>query len=409
MTELDICSFLQKYDYDIRKTKNARWLDQKCTFDVLCIIADSIINYVEDTKKYEFTIRDIWDSDFAKNTIKEIFSKPDVDSKKAKNEYDKFFSQPIKLFAYSGLLSETKTGRVNLYKINDKNSYDILNYIALRETNALRFLNLYIEKVLTDSELYPYFENFFGNQNTQEFYYLKDTFTDFIIQNTNINTPRECGRIFTKVLNPLAFQFKKRGTKKGHLSQSIIIRNDLAYNKINWRDEYTKKDKNITRGEYNETLALNSNERAYNEYTITKAKRCVRKFNDKYYKGVSEVHEENNNIPYSATQIHHIFPASEFPEIATYLENLIALTPDQHYLKAHPNNRTRVVDKDFQYICLVSKCVKIQENLKMEQDKLYNFTDYKFVLNTGLRTDEFDYVEEGNFARILQVIDNYYS
>ena len=29
--------------------------------------------------------------------------------------------------------------------------------------------------------------------------------------------------------------------------------------------------------------------------------------------------------------MHHIFPANEFPSIADYLENLIALTPTQHF------------------------------------------------------------------------------
>ena len=40
-----IVNFLSKYDYDVRKSGNARWIDQKCTPDVVNVIAECIINY----------------------------------------------------------------------------------------------------------------------------------------------------------------------------------------------------------------------------------------------------------------------------------------------------------------------------------------------------------------------------
>lgn len=36
-------SFLDQFNYDIRISGNARWIDQKCTPDVVCIIADCIL------------------------------------------------------------------------------------------------------------------------------------------------------------------------------------------------------------------------------------------------------------------------------------------------------------------------------------------------------------------------------
>ena len=45
--------------------------------------------------------------------------------------------------------------------------------------------------------------------------------------------------------------------------------------------------------------------------------------------------------------MHHIFPQSEFAEIADYIENLIALTSGQHLQKAHPNGNTRIIDKQY--------------------------------------------------------------
>ncbi|WP_335996494.1 hypothetical protein [Fusobacterium polymorphum] len=89
------------------------------------------------------------------------------------------------------------------------------------------------------------------------------------------------------------------------------------------------------------------------------------------------------------------------------------LTPNQHFSMAHPNNNTQYIDKDFQYICLISKFLKIYENLTSNQDnpenQFYSFEDYKFVLNTGLNTEKFSTISYQNFISILDMIDNFYS
>ncbi|EJB58358.1 type II R-M system restriction endonuclease domain protein [Helicobacter pylori Hp H-29] len=38
MKEQQIIDFLKLRDYDIRKTQNARWIDQKCTPDVFLLL-----------------------------------------------------------------------------------------------------------------------------------------------------------------------------------------------------------------------------------------------------------------------------------------------------------------------------------------------------------------------------------
>lgn len=163
-------NFLNQYDYDVRKTGDARWIDQKCTHDVLCIIADCIDEFIQDDLNKEFSVTDIWKSEYTKDNVIDIFSKPNTDDKKAENEYDKFFSQPIKLLAYSRILSVFKKGNRNFYTVNN---LELLQYIAMREQNALNFLNLYITKVLKDSELYDVFNEFFGIQDNQSFYKVK--------------------------------------------------------------------------------------------------------------------------------------------------------------------------------------------------------------------------------------------
>ena len=87
-------------------------------------------------------------------------------------------------------------------------------------------------------------------QDKDSFKELKDKYTNFTINNTPINGATECGRIFTKVLNPLACKYKKQGTFKGHLSKDVITQDMIMYNQRNWRDILAEKPKDMTRIEY---------------------------------------------------------------------------------------------------------------------------------------------------------------
>lgn len=394
--------FLNRCDYDVRKTGDARWIDQKCTHDVLCIIADCIDEFIQNDLNKEFNVNDIWKSEYSKNNVIEIFSKPNTDDKKAEKEYDKFFSQPIKLLAYSRILTATKKRGRNFYKVKN---LDLLQYIAMREQNALNFLYLYIVKVLKDSDLYTIFDEFFYNQNDQSFYKVKNGFLDFTIEYTKINRRVECMRIFTKILNPLAFKLRKKGTIRGKLSQNTIILSDLQYNRMNWRDELSGKDKSQTRKEYEPTQSNWLEKLAI--YKINKAKKSVKKYNDKYNLGLSEIKQDAEKV--KATQAHHIFPQHEFPSIADYVENLIVITPNQHFIMAHPDNQTAYIDKDFQYICLLSKTFTIRDSILNYNNNFYNFENYQFVLNTGLNTEQFDLISNLDFKSLIEKIDEFYS
>ncbi len=262
-------------------------------------------------------------------------------------------------------------------------------YISFRERNAYNFLCLYIEKVLRDSGVYHLFEYFFRLQDKNSFKDLKDGYTKFIIHNTPINGATECGRIFTKVLNPLACKYKKCGTERGRISKDIITQDMLMYNQRNWRDILSEKPKEMTRVDYEITSPKPADD-YMTTYRINRAKRNLRKFNDLYRSGKTEVYDERH-INDLATQIHHIFPASEFPDIADFLENLIALTPTQHFSYAHPNNNTQYIDKQYQYLCLIAKTGSIRENILGSDDipRIYDFTLYLMMLSIGLNTEEF--------------------
>lgn len=250
-----------------------------------------------------------------------------------------------------------KRGTKNFFKVNN---LELLEFIAMRNMNALLFLQSYIEKVLSDSGIYDDFKSFLEIQSKESFKTLKDNFASFTIKHTPM------------ILNPLAFKYRKRGTMGGHLSKRFITLDELKYNRINWRDAYSGKDKNITRSEHQK---LDYVTQKYTKYTIQKAKKIVRRYNDKFNNGLSEVKQKGENV--SATQIHHIFPANEFPSIADFIENLIALTPNQHFSYAHPNNQTSYIDKDFQYICLIA--------------------------------NDFAFINENDYATLLSKIDYFYS
>ena len=104
--------------------------------------------------------------------------------------------------------------------------------------------------------------------------------------------------------------------------------------------------------------------------------------------------------------MHHIFPKNEFPSIAAYVENLIALTAGQHLQKAHPAGNTQVIDREYQYICLINKTDSIRRNLVDGiGEPLYDFGDFMIVLDTGLSTEFFKSLPENDFAQVVSGIE----
>jgi len=360
---------LNYFDFDIRKTHNARFLDQKVTPDVLSIVADCVLNHVSNNSIMEFTSTDIWRDDYSNENVIDIFGKSDVYNPKARNEYDKFFQQPLKALSYAGILKEVRIGRQIYFSIQNQ---DILQYIAIKERHALEFLNLYLEKVLRDSGIWNLFENFFNYNTKDNFDFLKAQYENFIIQHTPINGNLEVRRIFTKIINPLAFKRKKHGTKGGRFSNDIITRDELMYNRRNWRD--INKKRGETREEYElRVYTEKSKEEAYIKYSLNKAKNIIKGI----HQLTSEVRDEFSNG--EATQIHHIFMKSQYPEISSYLENLILLTATQHFTQAHPNNNTSIINRDYQLLCLLAKSESIQK-----YNMIYSKEDFLYVLKIGL-------------------------
>ena len=400
MTQNLLEQFLNAHDYDIRKTRNGRWIDQKCTMDELCFVADCVVVYLQEGGNQPFQSPDIWHTDYAIENVQKLFSKPDPTDKSTMDEYNKFFRQPLKMLAAAGVLRENGKKR-NAIQFSVENEA-VLDYLSLRERNCFDFLCSYIRKTLQDSGLWDAFESFFDEQTKENFNIAKDKFREFCWEYTPIKKGKkdEPNRIFPKVLNPLAVLYKKRGTVGGHISKNIITLEDIKYNRTNFRDK--DKDKNVSR---QQAQLVDKSQDVVYDYNVEKAKRRLRKFNDKFNNAHSEI-IDSMAIGHQATHMHHIFPKHEFPIIADYVENLIALTAGQHLQKAHPAGNTQVIDRDYQYTCLISKTESIRKNLvEGIGEPLYDFFFFMFVLDTGLSTDYFEALPENDFVQVAAGIE----
>ena len=366
----EIRAYLNQFDLDVRKSGDARFMDQKCTPDVVCFIADCIVNTIQPGQS--FVVNDIWNSQYFIKNTRAIFNKPWATDRRARSEYDKFIQQPLRMLAYAHILEMTRQGNQNHYRVLNE---DLLDYIAQRERNTYNFLYVYLEKVLSDSGFWQHFLAYKDNPTAATFNDLKERYIRFIIGHTAINGAVEVRRIFPKVLNIFAVENGLPGTERGRISEYPFTFSDLMYNRKNWRD--LNKDKAITRQEAEEEAVDAVQQEAYNAYYVQKAIALIQKIQRE-----SEVHDQWSVG--EATQVHHIFPKAMFPEIAHYVENLIKLTATQHNTKAHPNNNTHEINRDYQLTCLLAKADTIDKSLRRFGEKYYRKESFVYVCNTGL-------------------------
>lgn len=395
--EESIRKYLANLDLDIRKKPDgySRYMDQKVTPDVLSFIADCVVNFLGGkTPDTVFTIKDIWDFQyFQKNTVA-IFGKPSPINESAKSEYDKFIAQPLKTLAFSKILNEEKAGMRNVYQIAQP---DLLEYISQNERNAWLFLVAYIEKVLSDSgfikELNTYREKAISSGATQkDFELLKGEFETFMRGYTNITGDVEIRRIFPKVLNPYAAYTMINGSEDGRMTDNRFTYSDLMYNRENFRD--IGKDKALTRGEAEAVVAEKPELSAYK---VQKAKNIIKRNHT-----ASEIHD--SLATGEATQVHHIFPEHEFPQVSSYIENLILLTPQQHNTRAHPSNNTQSIDRDYQRECLLAKIDSIEKSIMQGKD-VYSKESFIHVINVGL---SLDLSTKMTFDELKQTVSKFY-
>lgn len=404
-TNYSLESFFEGKEYDIRKSNNGRWIDQKCTHDVVSFVADCICYYLENGGEEPLQSTTIWRSDYAVQYVQDYFGKPYPLDEEPHDEFNKFYRQPMKMLAAAGVLEEAgKVGSTIQYRVADR---ETLDYISTRGWNAEKFLELYIEKTLKDSGLWPPFESFFESETPEAYKKAKSAFEQFCYSHTPIRNKAETGRIFAKVINPLALKRRTRGSINGSLSHSTITVSDLVYNRPNFRDRASKKDKSVARRSHPDIIG---NAQTTKQHLITKQMKALKQFNREYRGSKSEVIDDLG-LGEPASQAHHIFPKSAFPEIADYPENLIMLTSAQHFERAHPNGNTQSIDPGYQYYCLSCKVKSIAENIGNDLGipEIYDLDRLRDVLTTGLSTDCFELIDFEDYNTIIEGIRAQYS
>lgn len=396
MKGINVDEFLDKFqasDFDIRVTHDARYVDQKCTPDIVCFIADCIVGTSCANKR--FTINDLWDEKYFSENCRVIFGKPSPEDPSARNEYNKVLSQPLKLLAYAHVLEVEKVKRELVFRVADM---DMLDFISMRERNAYNFMYFFFMRVVKNSGIMRFFEEYKENcgadaKSARAIIYEK--YHRFISGNTPSKSKTDVDRIFHKVFNVFAFHEMLPGSQG-----KVLSLNDLMYNKVNMRD-INRKEKNLTRSEGKKVMPETINEGFYITYQVNKAIRMVREKQGK----VSEVKDEL--AMGVATEVHHIFPKSEFPELASYFENLILLTSSQHRQKAHPNSKFQLVDKEYQLVCLMAKSKTIEDYILEHGETFYTKKSFVYVVNTGTHSHLLD--ENDSFMDIRKYIHNAYN
>lgn len=371
----------QHFDHlnlDIRKQAPgySRFMDQKVTPDVLRFVAECIVQHTGSKTKQPFTASEIERSTYFIKNVSREFSKPTPYDKRTKHEYDKWPAQIIQTLRFSGVLVEhKKKGRATGFIVVKP---DILAYIAARTQNAYAFLLQYMTKLLKDSGFYPFIERYrdlylLGRLDKTDFQELKERFERFIIGHTRIKKKYEPRRIFPKVINILAAEYRIPGAIGGRMSKFPFMTSDLIYNRVNFRDK--GKSKGISRQERMEMEQKKLVERKNPIYRISSAKKRIKELHSG-----SEVKDQW--AVGEATQVHHIFPENEFQQLADRLENLIRLTPTQHNTKAHPGNNTAIIDREYQCVCLIEKAHSIEESIKKGEFD-YSRESFIGVINAG--------------------------
>ena len=196
------------------------------------------------------------------------------------------------------------------------------------------------------------------------------------------------------------------------MSENKITKADMMYNQDNFRDIYEGKPKDITRKEWLEAHPNIDLRMGYFEQMMNRSKVILRNNISLFRNNISELtqFDDVHNDMYPPTQIHHIFPKNEFPEIKHYIENLIALTPNQHFGYAHPQNNTQIVDLDAQKMLLIAKTYSIRENITSSiEDTIYEFSNLLYVLHVGWSDDNILEIEDNNFHGVIHSINYHYA
>ncbi|MCX6751913.1 MAG: hypothetical protein NTZ87_00180 [Candidatus Nomurabacteria bacterium] len=306
--------------------------------------------------------------------MQDYFSKPSQNL--APGEYNKVSSYQLGLLSYAGILEQVNN-RPKKYKIK---KLEALEYMSVNDLNASKFLTEYTEKFLSDNGLITYFQNYKNNPNQANHLIAKDKYWEWAKINTAVKgtDPKHTYRVFNKIFNVYCYKHRIPGEDGSNVTDGPCPYSFLIYNRTNFRDE--NMPTGMTRREYTEKMLSDINTNGVVEVVLVqKAKAEIKR----KYNGESEIQDVALGfIPNGGVHIHHILPQSTHRQFALYRENLIALTPGQHFSSAHVQGNTQRVDPIFQKTCLKRKFEHIKESIQNGED-FYVLSKFIQVINSA--------------------------
>ena len=367
--------FLEKYFRRLNLIKipgrTGIHFEQKITPDLLWCVAQAILSITKSNGSVVFSDKEIRTSQIFDSLMRDYFSKPGQ-AKDTENEYNKVSSYQLGLLTYSCVLKQVEQ-RPKQYQIKEMR---ILKFIANNELNSVKFLGLYVNKFLKDNKLLKVFKNY-KKQSTQSNYVkAKAEYLKWARANTKVKglDPKHSYRVFNKIFNVFAYSHRLPGESKARVMRGICPYFFLIYNQPNFRD--IKKPSGMSRRAFFKLFIEETNKRVQIQIKVRQAKQEVKERHQN-----SEVRESKwgykKDIGIAA---HRILMESEYPEFAFFRENVIVLTPGQHFSFAHPKGNTQVVDEKFQLTCLLAKLKSIEDSIN-KKDSFYKLKNLILVLN----------------------------
>ena len=382
--------------------------DQKTScFDVMSIIAESVLHFTEEDHDRQFSRHELQGDPFSDGIVRENLGKPDITM--TSNEYDKFFQQPLNVLAHAGILSVNKAGRPHQFRVENR---EFLTILAQQETQARQFNAVFTEKYFRGSGLERQLENFIlvardhGTDDQEKKYALsalRDAHNQLILDNTpsRVDNPptTNARRIFWPALNCIAQRYGIRGGRRGQLSQEVILPDNLRYGgEENSRDFGKRRDE--TRTEWAERLAIQGNaNRVLNRLMNQNMAAIERK-----YARRSQFDLENNGQ--AGTQVHHILLRSANlggnPRFQAHAENMIILQAVQHQ-RTQPQGFQRPPDPIFQAELFICNSFYIERSIENGED-FYTKENFVQLLNAAYDGDPFN--DNQSFADLrIAIID----
>jgi len=366
---------LKKYfkRLDLTKTskKTGIHFEQKITPDLLWCVAQAILSIIENNDSIVFSDKEIRTSQVFDNLMKDYFSKPGQ-AKDTENEYNKVSSYQLGLLTYSCVLKQVGQ-RPKQYQVKEM---EILKFIASNELNSIKFLGLYVDKFLKDNKLLEIFKNYKKQPTQSNYIKTKAKYLKWARANTKVKglDPKHSYRVFNKIFNIFAYSHRIPGELGARTKQGICPYSFLIYNQLNFRD--VKKPPGMSRQEFRENWRVEVNKLALLGVEARKNKKQIKEYHlHSEVKDLNLGYEENVGL-----MAHHILMENEYIEFSAFKENLIVLTPGQHYSLAHPKANTQVVDEKFQLICLLAKLKSIEYSIN-KKDSFYRLKNLILMLN----------------------------